>query len=235
VIIRPQDDRLLFITQTDHAALAADVMARWQPGGLSAHPRRDAILTAARMHDDGWREEDAETHVGRQGEPLDFIAVPAYVKQRIWPRAVERLSAASPYVGALVAQHSLTVHATHRGAPEWAAFFAAMEHERDALLSACTADQAASLSADYPFVRIGDQLSLIFCNAWREPLSGPGYRAILDGSTLQIMPDPFAGARVRLAVPARVLPQRSYASSADLREELARAPLSTIEGEAAGA
>ena len=110
MIIRRATDRLLFITQSNHAALAARIMSQWRT--LRDHPRRDAILAATEHHDDGWREEDAMLHVSEAGEPLDFIAVPAAVKQRIWPRAAERVAAAhGPYVGALVAEHAITVHA----------------------------------------------------------------------------------------------------------------------------
>ena len=209
-------------------------MARWQ-GGLTGNPRRDAILAATRQHDDGWREEDAELHVSERGEPLDFIAVPAFVKQRIWPRAVARLSGESPYVAALVAQHALTVHAPYRGREVWQRFFAETEASRDALLEQSDTGAPAAFAEDYLFVRTGDQLSLVFCNGWTEPLSGPGYRAILNGSTLEITPDPFGGTRVPLNIQARSLADRTYASPADLRHEYLRAPLVQIEGEAAGA
>jgi len=234
VIIRAATDRLLFITQPDHAALAAAIMAYWRLGGLPHHPRRDTILAATRLHDDGWREEDAELHVNERGEPLDFIAVPAAVKHRIWPRATERLAATSPYLAALVAQHALTVHAPLRQNPEWQRFFTTMERMRDALLGRCTTEEASALQDDYPFLRTGDQLSLIFCNGWTAPLSGVGYRAILNGITLEITPDPFDGRRVPLKVPARSIPQQTYASAADLRGALADAAVLQLEGEAFG-
>jgi Protein of unknown function (DUF3891) len=234
VIIQRRGDDLLCIAQPDHAALAAEIMAHWQPGGLPDHPRRDAILTATRHHDDGWREEDVEMHVSDAGEPLDFIAVPPAVKHRIWPRASERAASVSPYVGALVAQHALTVHAPLRQDPAWRPFFTSMERTRDALLSRATPDEAAGAREDYPFVRIGDQLSLIFCNGWTTPMAGVGYRAILKGITLEITPDPFAGRRVPLRVDARAVPARSYRSAADLRETYAAAPIVSLEGDAVG-
>jgi hypothetical protein len=233
VIIRRATDRLLFVTQPDHAALAAEIMHYWQLGEFRDHPRRDAIHSATRNHDDGWREEDAELHVNDQGETLDFVAVPAFVKQRIWPRAADRLAVTSPYVAALVAQHALTVHVPLRDNPEWRRFFVTMERARDGLL-ARSAESAGELAQDYPFVRTGDQLSLIFCHGWTSPLSGIGYRAILKGITLEITPDPFDGARVPLTVQARTVPARAYASATDLRQELERAPVLSLAGEAVG-
>lgn len=235
MIIQRRADALLFISQADHAALAASIMAAWQPGGLPDHPRRAAILAATHNHDDGWQEEDAHLHVGDHGEPLDFISVPPAVKHRIWPRAIGRLAVLSPYVAALVAQHALTIHAPLRQDPLWRAFFVEMERVRDAHLAQVAPDEAAALAADYQFVRTGDQLSLIFCNGWTAPMTGSGYRAILQGITLDVTPDPFGGLRLPLSVPARSLAVRAYRSTADLRQAYAAAPVLLLEGEATGA
>jgi hypothetical protein len=234
VIIQRRAEELLFITQLDHAALAAEIMSHWRLGDLPAHPRRAAILRATRDHDEGWREEDAHLHVSEAGEPLDFVAVPPAIKHRIWPRAAGRLADASPYVAALVAQHALTVHAPLRQDPLWRSFFATMERTRDALIARAGPEEAAGAAEDYRFVRIGDQLSLIFCNGWTVPMSGTGYRAILNGITLEISPDPFDGHRIPLRVEARSLPVRSYTAIDDLRAAYAAAPRVTLEGEAVG-
>jgi hypothetical protein len=235
VIVRRTTDRLICITQPDHAALAAHIMRHWRLDGLPGHPRRDAILAATHNHDDGWKEEDGELHLNDHGEPLDFVAVPAAVKQRIWPRAAERVAAAaSPYVGALVAQHALTIHAPLRQQEEWRRFFHTMEGMRGELIAQASID-LPTLLGDYPFVRTGDQLSLIFCNGWTSPLSGVGYRAILKGITLEIMPDPFDGIRVPLQVHGRTIAARTYDSAADLRRELEAAPALLLDGAAVGA
>ena len=233
MIIRRDDDRLLFIRQPDHATLAGEIMSRWRLGGLPDHPRRAAILSATRDHDTGWIEEDASPPVSAQGEPLDFVAVDLSVKQRTWPRATARLAPASPYVAALVAQHALTIYESQRGQPAWQHFFDTMGGIRDALLRDAK-QHADDLAADYRFVRTGDLLSLTFCNGWSAPLAGIGYDAILRGITLEITPDPFAGVRIPLSVPARALPIRSYQSETELREALERAPVVLVEGDAIG-
>lgn len=234
MLLQRRGDTLLFIPQRTHAALAATLMARWQLGGLPDNPRREAILTATREHDEGWAEEDAELHVGDNGDPLDFVAVPPHVKHRIWPRATERVAAAtSPYVAALIAQHALTVHAPLRQQPAWREFFARMERLRDGYLSRASPAEAEAASTDYSFVRIGDQLSLIFCNGWTTPMSGTGFSARLEGSTLRITPDPFGGQRVPMQVEARILPARAYESAADLRQTYETARTTILAGEAA--
>jgi hypothetical protein len=233
VIIRRDSDVLLFITQPDHARLAAEIMAAWREGGFDAHPRRDAIRRATVEHDNGWIEEDAQLHVGDSGDPLDFISMTPAVKHRIWPRAVERLSA-DPYVAALVAQHALTVHGPLRTDPAWRGFFSRMEGLRADMLARSADGAPGHLAADYAFVQLGDQLSLIFCNAWTATFPRVGGRTILTGTTLEVIPDPFGGARVPLRVGARRLAARAYASAADLRDAYEAAPTVTIEGVAVG-
>ena len=233
MIVQRAKTHLLVITQGDHAALAGRIMRAWQLGGLPDHPRREAILTATDHHDNGWQEEDATLHLNESGDPLDFVAVPSYVKQRIWPRATDRWAARSPYVAALIAQHALTVYGTLAQDPAWGSFFRLMTRTRDELI-ARSGIAPQDLASDYPFVRTGDQLSLIFCNGWTAPLTGIGYKAILSGITLQITPDPFAGARVPLEVTARSLPATRYGSIADLRAALEAAPAVTLAGDAVG-
>ena len=67
MIIRTHDDSQLFITQPDHARLAAQAISHWRDDGFDDHPRRPSILLAAREHDNGWREEDTTTHVDANG------------------------------------------------------------------------------------------------------------------------------------------------------------------------
>lgn len=233
MIIQRRGSAHLFITQPDHAALAAEIMRVWRSDGFPTHPRRETILFAVREHDNGWIEEDGRTHVDAGGRALDFIAVPHEVKHRIWPRAVERIGRDRPYEAALIAQHALTVHAEQRAHPAWRPFFETMETLRTALLAPGTTD--ASFAADYRFVRIADLLSLVFCNGWTEPFDLPdGRRTILIGTSLEVTPDPFAGARVPLRIAARRMPVRTYRTPDELRHALASAPVEVLEGQAGG-
>ena len=52
MIIQRRGTELLLIRQEDHAALAAEIMSGWQADGLPDATRREAILTAAREHDE---------------------------------------------------------------------------------------------------------------------------------------------------------------------------------------
>jgi hypothetical protein len=233
MIIRTNPDRL-YITQPDHAALAAEALSHWQDNGFVSHPRRDVILLAAREHDNGWIEEDASTHIDGNGRPLDFVAVPAAVRQRIWPRAVERMAERSIHAATLIAQHAITVYSATRTDPAWDQFFDRMTTLRDRLL-ARSGMAPDVLAADYGFVNAADRMSLAFCTGWREPLESMGRRIILGPrNMLEVTPDPFAGRRVRLRISGRQLPDRTYATAAEFRAALATAPVVVLEGEAVG-
>ena len=93
MIVRTNPDHLLLITQPDHAALSAVIMARWRGDGLPSHPRREALLLATAEHDAGWAEVDAAPVVDlTSGRLLDFVQAPDAVRQEVWPRSIERCS-----------------------------------------------------------------------------------------------------------------------------------------------
>jgi hypothetical protein len=260
MIIRSHDTDLLFITQVDHAALAARLVTAWRAGGLPDRPTRARVLEATCHHDLGWQEVDAAPTVDPgTGKPRDFITVGLDVKQGVWTRALDRLAPRDPYVAALVAHHAQFVYRRLESTPGWEAFFPAMERRRDELLATQPLDRDTFLQ-DYVFLRAGDLWSLVFCNDQQEPAQWEGYRAVLHrgaipreqagdrdgdddgggegnvhGGWLEVTPDPFDGAIVPLAVSARRLPARRYASDADLRDALARAPIVQLTGVAAGA
>ena len=233
MIIQADGASFLFITQPDHARLAADAIARWKADAFADHPRRSAILLATHEHDNGWIEEDAETYVDAAGAPLDFVAVPAGIRQRIWPRAVHRMARQHPYAAALIAQHAIAVYSASRNDEGWHAFFEELSGLRDAFLAAGGFDRE-TLVADYRFVNAADRLSLAFCTGWAKPLESYGRQIILKGRVVEITPDPFEGARVPLSITARRLPRQHYRTSGELRAALRDAPIEVLRGEAAG-
>ena len=157
MIVRPAGDRILLITQPDHAHLARRVMERCVP--LASRPRRDAILHAIAEHDNGWAEEDASPRVDyATGHVIDFVAAPAEVRQRVWPRAIARLAPDS-WAAALVAQHAITVFDRFRSDGEWTTFFTEMEDLRGAMLRA-SGPPLDELLGDYVFrVRLATDLA----------------------------------------------------------------------------
>jgi hypothetical protein len=179
--------------------------------------------------------------------PHTFLDAPLAVRQGVWPRALDQLAPQDPYIAALVAQHALSVYRRFAPTPGWEEFFPGIERRRDDLLATQGIGFDTFLN-DYAIVGMGDLWSLVFCNGWQEPYSMEGYRAILhggetlhdqtagtvDGGWLEITPDPFDGRSIPLDVAAWRVPARRYASDADLRDTVARAPIVHITGVAGG-
>jgi hypothetical protein len=234
VIIRPQDNSLLFITQPDHARLAADLLAHWTADGFATHPRREAILLAAREHDNGWREIDGTPlFSSATGTALDFMTVGDDVKQGVWSRAVDRVAPASPYAAALVAHHAVFVYDGQRQKPAWQRFFEETAARRDQEL-ARSGHGDDELQQDYPFVGVSDLLSLSFCSAWPDERERFGRRVRYADGAITVTPSLFSEI-VPVRIRVRRLPNRRYASAADLRAAFDDTAPEILEGQARGA
>ena len=232
MIVQRTESNLLLITQPDHAALAGRIMREWTTGLLDSS-RRDDILRAVEEHDNGWREVDRGPILDASGRILDFVTAPDDVRQGVWPRAIERL-AGFPYTAALVAQHAAYVYSRYRSRPEWTAFFTDMDARRDEHLARLPGASLDELLCDYEAVRLGDLISLVFCNAWTDPQAHGRYEIRLDGDDVVVTPDPFAARSVVIDIEARELPNHPFASAADARRAFDTAPRRTLSGRIRG-
>lgn len=229
MIVRHIQREMQFITQPDHARLAARVMESCIP--LRQEPRREVILLAIRSHDDGWQEEDEAPPIdARSGEVLDFIHAPLAVRHRVWPRSVEKL-AGEPWAAALVAQHAMFVYSRYRTDSAWHAFFERMEAGRDSLVARSGLPLTA-LESDYAFLRLADLISLVFCTGTSERSEFAEWRLQPSGTRVAITPDPFAGATVPLEIEAKTLPAQRFSTHAAVRDALQRADVVTLHGTA---
>ena len=234
VIIRSGSGQHLLIRQSDHAALAARIMRAWRRDGLPRSPRRDVILLATQCHDDGWIDLDrAPLFDETTGQLLDYLHAPDEIRRTIWPRGVAALSA-HPYAAALVAQHALHLFDRYRTEATWRDFFTQMERLRAEQLAAAAPQTDDDLRADYAFVRMGDLLSLQFCDDWYEPQADGPYMSTWDGERLTVTPDPFDGSEVPLTVTGRRLTVQMFASGAQLALAFDVAPIVTLTGVASG-
>lgn len=232
MILRLQSDSLLFITQPDHAVLAADVARRFTP--LASHPRREPILLAALEHDNGWHEPDAALVFDEaSGRALDFIGVADALKQSVWPVAIDRVAVHSLYAAALIAEHAAFVYGGNRGKASWQGFFEDMERRRDDLLRRADVPRE-TLDGDYPFVALADLISLSFCNGWTEARERFGYRVWTEPDAVIVSPAIVSGAPVEIRVRARRIPDRRYGSAAELRRTLDVALVEWIGGHVRG-
>jgi hypothetical protein len=232
MFVRPGPGTLHLITQPDHAALARRLMEHWEP--LRSAERRDAILLAIGEHDNGWRELDALPSADpATGQIFDFMTLPIEERQAVWPRGIERLAQRDPWAAALVALHALSVYSRYRADAHWAGFFAEVEVLCSSLTRA-SGKTAAELQADYPFLRIGDLVSLTFCNRLTEPQAFEQWTIRLVADRVTITPDGWGGGELPFTVVAREVPDISYRTAAELAAAFAKAPVVVLGGVASG-
>lgn len=232
MIVRQLDQRVLLITQPDHAHLAGRIMARCS--ALESHARRETILLAVREHDAGWAAEDAEPHVDPAlGTVLDFVHASDEVRQGVWPRAVSMLAERDTWAAALVAQHALTVYARLQGSGEWQRFFGEMTSLRDELLLQ-TGGTLDELESDYVFVRLGDLISLSFCTGSDDLNQFGEWNVTRSGNRVQVRPDPFDGVQIPISISAMEIPPRKYRSDEELRAVMRHPRTITLHGVVGG-
>jgi Protein of unknown function (DUF3891) len=230
MIVRSDSNRLLLITQPDHAHLARRIMERCVP--LATHPRRDVIFYAIQEHDNGWSEEDASPTVNPStGEIVDFVNAPAEVRQRVWTRGVARL-ADTPWAAALVAQHAIVIYDRFHSDAAWAPFFDAMRSERDAMIRAA-GGAMNDLSTDYEFVRLADLTSLTFCTGWTGAQRFGDWVVQLSGMRV-LTPDVFGGAEIPIEIAATEIENRRFRSDDELRDALGRSTSIVLHGSVVG-
>lgn len=222
MIVLSQNDRFRCVTQSDHAALAAEIFALWRLDGMPDHPRREALLRAIREHDNGWRETDAAPLVDiASGAPHDFRSLPGGARDALWERSTTRHAANDPYVALLITTHALRLHEDRRHETSWTAFLERMEM-RWQELSLLAAIDEATVTADYRLLALADTVSLALCGASIPRFQRAGYTAQLAAETLHLKPFPLAGATT-FRLNCRSIPQRRYPSDTDLAVALATA------------
>lgn len=227
MIVHASAGQLRLVTQPDHAAFAADLLALLRLPGLPEHPRREDLLRAVRRHDNGWRELDAAPPVDRRtGRPHDFRDLPERLRLEVWERGAARYVATDPYVALLAHQHALVLHAGRAGDPGWAELLPRLASRRDELREACGLT-VAELAADYALLDLADTLSLAACARWEEPVERAGITLRLAGEDLLLAPFPLAGATT-FQVSCRSLPDLPYAGETDLAIALAQARWQTF-------
>lgn len=232
---RPDGDLLRLVTQPDHAHLAGEALSLFRLPELTGHPRREALLRAVRLHDNGWRELDAAPPVDpASGLPYGFIELPSVHRLEAWERGTARYAGSDPYAALLAVEHARVLHADRRDREGWRDLLPRLDERRAELLATCALGEE-ELAADYRWLELADTLSLAACAGWSRPAERHGFTVALepaapdaaDSATLaaevRLAPFPLAGATT-LAVPCRLLPARRYRGDADLGAALAAAP-----------
>ncbi len=247
-----------------HARLAGEFAAHWGNAEFAPPEPRADILTAVSRHDDAWAERDAMPFLTREGRPGAFshelvgrysafeeIDLAAYLGVR--GRATEAVAQDNPYAAILISMHTvnlLTQQADLTGlSPEnremHRRFIARQQARQQELIGLARAShpegvRPESLQRAFEFLQFCDNLSLIVCVRYPQPLTlrhqhpnRSGERVSLACTPLsathyRVTPYPFDTDELQLGVLARRVPGGIFPDEATFRRAYAGAPMEQL-------
>ncbi len=237
MIVSATEDALLLVEQEHHAHLTGE-LAALLPRGRGDHA---ALLAAARVHDNGWREADQAPTIDQAGWPHTFATIDDDAYEAVWRRGIARVAEVDALVGLLVGLHGARFFGV-RSSPGMRDLAQAERARQDRVLAelglgGSWEELPGEVAEPSDRIALLDAVSLMLCGAFADAITasvgdqrytltpGPGAGAL---PTVVVRPWPFVVAPPPLAVTARRLPRAPLASSAALQEAVAAAEPITV-------
>lgn len=105
MIVARVPDGLRVITQTAHQEQCRRIMSAWGNDGFARPLPWESVVTAAGMHDEGWRAWEQHPEVDGEGHPRGFTAMPPAGHCAIHARSAAAARGVGQRVGLLVGMH----------------------------------------------------------------------------------------------------------------------------------
>lgn len=253
LLLREQPDGVLAIGQASHAWLSGQLARAWGDAHFGAVWPYEEVCLAAEQHDVGMARWDLEPTLNHgTGLPHSFIEMPIDTHLELWRTGPSRLVTQSRYAALLVAMHGRRLYQRRdldKLPPDHAdavrGFIEGQHELEQRLLATLRSDPATAWLADgtllarnSQLVWIWDFLSLALCLDWapctaRAVPTETGQtdiELVVDGESgrTTLDPWPFSAPSVRLRAEGRLLAGR-FATEAEMRQALVRAPWRTVE------
>lgn len=116
MLVSRRNGRLFLVTHPEHARLAGELGRWWGNDRFEPPAHRDALVTAAGHHDDGWEELDgAPAYSAEHERPAHFLELP--LEQTVGPyeRGVDGVYERDAHAAALVSMHWAGLYSTRWG------------------------------------------------------------------------------------------------------------------------
>ena len=111
MIVHPVGDSAEIVMQVDHALVSGQLAELWP----NLEPR-DSVITAAALHDCGWRIWEAAPRLnGETGRPQNFLDVDIDLHLQFYEAAIGEVTARDRYAGMLVAKHLTGIYRQRYG------------------------------------------------------------------------------------------------------------------------
>jgi hypothetical protein len=241
MIVHPVGDTAEIVMQVDHSLVAGSLASLWP--GLEP---RESVLTAATLHDVGWRSWEASPRLDPETRrPQNFLWVDIALHLQFYEAGIAEVTARDRYAGMLVGKHLAGIYRQRygtqaalqltRAADAQAKIdeFVSRIEERFLSLQRELGVSDEEFWRNYLLLQVFDRLSLWLCRgdpagtgSMRIVLPGDGELAVepaVDGCSLH--PYPFEGGYVQVSVPVRVVPLTGYADDAECAARILAAPI----------
>jgi hypothetical protein len=233
MLLRPDGDAVIAITQPAHAWVSGQISRAWGgPRGGTFKPREEVCL-AAEQHDIGWVEWETEPTLNpRTGLPHTFLQLPTSTHIEIWSRALPWALSMGRYSALLVSMHGTGLYERYGPGPDAPAELRAMVagylgRERAAqqwVIDSLSADpryaahvEGDAIARNRRLIGAWDYISLVLCGGLDEEKTipdVPGGPGALDltlapskagDDVVTVDPWPFAPDAVPLTLEGRRL------------------------------
>ena len=225
MIITKTRKEVIAVKQEDHAAFAGFLLERWSDHGFKHDPRREVIIRATELHDNGWREFDAAPRLdSKTGLPVDFRKITPEETSEIWMRGSQRFAVEEPYLALLITHHAYALHEhAHNRAGVWNDFFVTLARQR-AFLRDSLGLTHNDIEHGYSYLRMADWFSLKYFTEPKlgatRPAQYAGYKLVREDDSFLFRSYPFIEHGIRYQIPVYVLNKKGYKSEAELQEDL---------------
>lgn len=106
MIVRHRNDVLVLIEQNEHGRLAGELARAWGNDRFAAPDPLESVALAAAMHDEGWRDTDAQPRFNSvERRPMHFREIPVEEHIPLYRAGVLAVAERDPYAGLLVGMH----------------------------------------------------------------------------------------------------------------------------------
>jgi len=232
MILYPAGDGWIAIRQSAHALISFQLAEHW---GNRTTPRpapRAEVLAAVLLHDAGWDGREETPRLAPSGAPVAFNSLPAGEHEEVWTACVERAATRGRYVAYLVSHHVSHLARTYSSSPS-PEFLGQEEARRAALVESLTevpryADlfRTGGDARNQAILRLTDALAVLLSVGAQGRATLPGLPQREGEADLQVTcvgeriyrlrPWPLAGRRLTVHAEGVRLPQRLFASEAQL-------------------
>lgn len=236
MIVADDGEGVRLVAQDDHAHLAGELAAAVTAGSPALRLDRSAFVSAARVHDNGWREADALPDLDDHGRPRTFLSLPDAPYEAVWRRGIERAAALDPLTGLLVGLHGARFFGYRRSDGMRRLLLEERARQDAALaelgLGGSSAELPPEVQAPSDLIAFLDAVSLQACGALgdvvTQEVAGTPMTCSRDGDRLLVEPWLFEGDGFQVQAPVRRLRRSHWDSAAGLRADLSAAPIEPL-------